>query len=1091
VPILGGGSGAGGRENPRERAERQARIVANVEEAKSLKALIDFLDKERQAIDETTDRYRHLTDRIEELNKHYDEAIHSSHDLLKEREKENAQLAKLNDVYRSLPGLISQTAMGIGNLFRSYHSYNLEVQKFIDLSGRFTGSSERGRREFEKMRNELKLTRDEVIRFGKSWSDMQRLGISTAQITQTTRQLRDRLGHTGAIAATETIAGAPISRGNLQGVLNGNATAMVRAIRSANLEQAHAISLVARGPRGELAEETARFDKMGADLAKLGDDLETAMAAGTAAGLGPELGAMVIPLTQINQNTARLLQWALGTQGWLHPLLTGLGARLGVSGVSGLGARLGLSGVSGIGATVSTLARSGAVRLGVGGLAAAGLAYGADALADRFAPGSTAQTVARGAGRGARVASYGLTGMAIGAGFGGVLAPVGAAIGTLTGAIAEFRGELVSGLGDIFRGATDWLQQRPQRETTTIGALGNRYATTFASVTEQLQRTATNLAHLPEVITSQMEQSRLPAALESVDPARMFRIGEAASEAFAKNLETGSLEWADTVSDIQDRVDELQGRLAGATTKEERAGLKELISSYNNQFNAVAQDMENNLNRSSIRPVAAGGMQRIETRGAQIGEEVQAARLEYQRTGAITGDLEANLRLQQQINTAYDEMSAVITKGGNNVIGLLQKEQARYAGLKDLAGISETERGVYQHQYDLTTNQLDQSRRQLAVRQNSVQLDKMNQVAEAQREQILSGENTISARRSRLNRALLQARESFIRERGARPGELGQVAGQQVTEATNQLSEFMRDFTRNMQDLQNQLQNAPDDARRVQIEETIFALANRRLELEHDTFRTRMHAATTEERYRQEQIAAQLRIVEINRDMSARVGQSWRVQMGYQAQIIRMQQEDLQSTRRELEAMARELGDNAMTDPAFINRMADLAQKQANLAEAIIGKQRTFLEQATAASFGVGSGTRVLPVVNPRIFGEQIQGFTGMKQPGVPLPMAQQRAILRGGMGPQIFGGIPGGLMGPGAVPGAGAGPGGAIGPAPVPGAPGAVPGAPGAVVPGGPRAQQSWDVSGQILVRVESTNPDTRAHVERTALRMTQVGAV
>jgi hypothetical protein len=1086
-PGSGSPGGGGGGFNPFKRPDsgrnfsddQQHKIQTLSKEARIIREHIDLLEEEVKKNASNSARVKELTDRIDKLNTVYDKTIDNLDKLLQQRVKEETLLGRLATGYSRISDGLSRVGTVISDSLSSFHAYNLEIQRNIELSGRSVGASDQAHKTFQSLRRELNLSRQEASRFAEVWSSGLRLGATNQQLTQLTRNLRAVYGAQAGTEMAARVVQTPMTRTTLQGVAAGDTAAIVRAIRTATTDQAQAIAGTVRAPGGrpQVTQDAARFQAAQARLDRMVDDIKLGIQAATNAGIGPEMGALLGPVGNINDNVARLVQSSTGLRSWLPGIFNVATGRLGIS----------------VGGSIAGVMGRFMGRLGIAGVATAAVGYGAGMIADRMAPGSTGQRVVRGVGGLAQVGGMALTGAAL-------AGPVGAIIGGLAGVgmvwgrdIARaVRGAI--GMGGGGAGGAPGVGAGAER--VDFGAVSLRMNVAMTTFNAQLERLTTEVGAIPANLEAQISQSRLQTAIESIDPTRMFMSAEIASQSFAQSLGFAQRVWTDQTRALREAMAGVEEQFrAGAITEAQR---NELIAGYNADLrNTINTSLRNIIQASNLRGVAQAGLQRFETRTGQIGLEREAARTAFQRGGAITGNVDEINNLQSQLNEGYTQSLRLSEQASRITEQNLQAELRRLDAMSQNMALDSSIRDAARAERDVTENQLLQTRRTLAARRESLRFEQMNAEVEMIRERATAVERDVLFRRSQRNQELLRAQEGLLKERGAAPGEVGALARGQSAQATRMLDRFMENFDTNMRDMEQRMDEARrggDNARAILIEQEIFNLANRRVELERSALEARMNAASAEERFAQEQIGAQRRVLEIQRDAAGRVGASWRVQMGFQAQIIRMSQADLQSTRRELNQMAqmiRAAGGDPMRNIAFLNRLGEVTQKQADLQEAILGKQRSFLEQATAASFGMGGGSRVLPALNPRIFGEQIQNNLGMRQAGVPLTMRQQRLMLQQAGGPQVFGMIPGAMGLParpvGGLPGqlpAEMPPGGGMPPGAAPGLPG--PGA-NAAQPAGP--VPPTDVSGRIEIVVSSDNAAFNAQIRRQTIMLNRPG--
>lgn len=1101
----------------RENAERTRKIELISNQVKGTKVLLELMEEELKKTSTTTKRYKELVDQINELNKLHEKQVNNAIKIIDNIDNQYTALEKLTQQYRRFSDVLAHTGEHIGKNLQAYHTYNLELQKLADSTAKFYGASQKGLQFFDRMRRELNLTREEVRALGSSMATGLRLGIDENQLRKTIGHLRELRGREGGNASFQQIIGASVSRTTLRGAVGGNAQDLAMAISVASEDQVEAIADLGRRltNRPEDARQALRFEKQTAYLSHLQDNIKLGMQAGLATGIGPQYGALLVPLDEMNKNIAELVKISGGFSQYLNAAVMGASHNL----LEGLVPHLKMANVKATlkaGGAAAAIPAAAAVMAGVWSKVF-------DLMASKQEKGSGIERVLSGAGTVSRLGGYTAGGAAAGAAAGAMFGgPVGAGGGALAGAaygasqefgpaLMEFGntvaaqvgqaiarsqdkmkspttkyGEItyfdffikeLDGWGSTFGGAVNKFGAfttrmvstvtgvEPKNLETDFGAELLDWAKTSSDVRTRLSKVGDEIGSLPNVIAAQIAKSQLPLALQSIKPDRMREFIEASTVGMDEAMTYAGKRFQEEL-DIVGK--QLQERLArkGLSDQERKA----LEGRYQTTRQGIAQEMIKTAETGGGKEAADAAMQRVQTQAQQRSQETQTIRNRFLMAG-VAGTEYSN-RLQEQINREYELNVQTINEGNVNQEKALRSTQNNLRVA--MKGVRDPEvRRYLQAQIDQYEEEIRTRQRILTENKSSEQLKRQNAIVELAQLDATEYERDILLRRSQRQLQLSKARESFLRESGATPGEIGGAAAQQAASADMMLNRFMTTFGKNMTDLRakmEQMRAAGNTMGALQIEQEIYNLADKRLELERQMVEAHLHRATAEEKYRQDQIGAYRRIAEINRDMSARVGMSWRVQMGYQGEIIKASQKDLESTRRELTQMASELksmGKDPMQNIQFLNKMGDLAQKQASLAEAIIGKQRSFLEQATAAGFGVGGGTKVLPTINPRMFGEMTQGFTGLRQPGAPMTMRENRAMLRGNLGPQIFGNIPGGVTGPGGGPGVGGG----MAPLGTPVAPGAAPGAvPGAAGPPTPGTVMNpgRDISGDIRVAVE-----------------------
>jgi hypothetical protein len=403
-------------------------------------------------------------------------------------------------------------------------------------------------------------------------------------------------------------------------------------------------------------------------------------------------------------------------------------------------------------------------------------------------------------------------------------------------------------------------------------------------------------------------------------------------------------------------------------------------------------------------------MQQIEARSSQLAEEREAAATRLKRTGAITGDMAEILRNEQAINDKYAEEAELLNdRRAKMEASYAVDEKNIKVRIEQVQG-DEKLRHAAEMELENLNKLRDASRRALATREESRKANEMEARVENERLKVTAYELTATYRRAKAMHDISKAQEEFAKERGATPAEVGGFARQAAAEARIMLDEFTATYKSSLADLDRMITEARAPGGRgegeaVRLENERYELMKRGVDLARLEYQTKLRGIKAEEEFRQEQISVQRNIFEVMRDFAARTGQSWRVQMGFQSKIIQAQREDLESARTVFAEM------KAANVPAFELEKQRLIviQKEAALGEAIIGKQRDFLEKAVAASFGMGGGTRAQPNINQRVFGPVVKNWLGQLQQGMPLTIAQQRQMMGGNIRGAVLGGGGGG----------------------------------------------------------------------------------
>jgi hypothetical protein len=992
-------------------------VTSLIKTRKEITNLIKETKEELEVVGKTDEEVKQLTEDLKKLQTAYvstNKKLDEANKLMKE---ETTLLYQLNSKFKEFSTALSSVASPINKAMTAFHSYNLEVQKHVQLSGQFVGNEQKGHDAFKRLRDDLNLSRDAAKGFLDTWSTGSRLGLTTKQLTEMAAQLKAVHGQAAGLKMMGTILQTPMTAANLQGVRAGDTKTMLRLMQRVNPEQAQAITGTLRtaGEMPKSAAEAARFENMQARVGKIRDDIKLGMEAGLNDVVGPEIAALMGPLSEIAEDVS-------GSLKSLQDINRLIKAGMALSGVMGMGGAGG--GAGGLGKFM--MGRGGA--FGAGGLMYAG-GVAAGEYAQGMQPGA-AQTATGVAGGIARVGGAAMMGGAVANAPGAVAAGGLAAVNeayqqpvqdwmarTFFGAITDESGKAITGAGPA-PGLTD-------SRAEVFGA----FNTNLKTLSDQISQTAADIAETPEHIASEVAMSGLQTALASVDPSRMFMIGEKASKAFSTSLDLGIDTWKTQVANLRKGMEDVE-----KLHKEKKIGDDEynkVMESYNAKLEQVTnKNVQTLLEDSQAGKAAAGAMQRVDVRTGQIGIEREGARAEFQRTGAITGEMGAINKLQGQLTQGYEESLKEVQTSRSVMEKNLGGQRNRIKQKIEEAGLDEAIAKPLRVQLEAVDNQLKQNRRILNSKESTLKVEQMNADIEMIREKVASAEKSAVFRRAQWAQSLMKTQESLARERGASPEEIGGLAQGQADQAEITLNKFKESFGATILGLEEKAAAARaggDEGKALLIEQEIFNYKNKGVELEKSTLQARIHAATAEEKSRQELIGANKQIAEINRDSAAKMGMNWRVQMAYQQEIIELGEQDLASKGAEIMKLMKAIetdeaaGKNTAAKNLLLKKEeVNYAQKQASLIEAKMGKQRSFLEQSTAASFGVGAGSRILPVINQRMFGQMVQGVGGLRMPGQGPRFEQQQRRMMGGGG--IFGGIEEAIPGRGGKPGGGGG---------------------------------------------------------------------
>jgi len=1054
-----------------------AALIATKDE---IKKLITEKNTEISVTAKGTARYKELEKECKALNAELKRTEDRIKHVTEQMEREQTVIYKVSAAVKKHGQVFHDIAKPINESLKSYHSYNMEIQRSVEMAGRSAGSYAKITQQFRDFRNELDLTRKAGLEVIETFTTGLRLGATNQQLTQVAQTLKGIYGTAQGMKMLGEIIKMPMTGRAMQNVMQGqraDPAQLLRTLRTATPAQMQAITAVAERQEGVPgAQRGARFEAKQAQLTKIKDDIQLGMEAALDASLGPEVGAVLGPLSEMREDLSKLLGVVESGFQFLKTV-TGVGA-----GIGGIGKFVapggGMAGRIGGG-------------LAVGGAIVAG-GYGLDAAAKGMPEGAGKEWTKVG-GLATRLAGYTAGG-----------AMMGGPVGALGGAVAGGATELATNkeYGGQFKrtwgfNPMDWVTggaEAPEEEETAgkpAGAVGQfrDFFLALKTLDEQIAQVGTDIAGVPENIAAEVELSRLPTALASIDPRRMFQIGEAAALGFDKSMDEATKSWDFQLQKIDQFIETVRAQKPeGGELSVEGKKRTAILQAAEARRNELAnQNIRATMEASPLRRAAAGAMQRLDTRTGQIGMEREAGRAEFQRTGAITGNLEDINKFQEQLAKGYEETLVETEVAAHIQEQSLVKERDRLNAMVNNNKLNKNLRDVAFEQMQSVENQLEINKKTLRLKQGQNRVEAMNAELEMLRYKINSAESSAVFRRAQRTQELAKAQESFARERGATPGEVGALAQTQANQANTMLNQFRKTIPGIMEELQNRLEDAVsagDEGRAVQIEQEIFNIKNKELELTRTEFAARIHGATAAAQLAGEQAGVQKSMLEVMRDTAARTGQSWRVQMQYQSQIIQASRVDLEAAREVFEK-ARAAGDSGL--PLMQKQLA-VIQKESALREAIMGKQRDFLEKAVGRSFGMGGGSKALPNFSPRVFGEIVKDVTGGQWQGAPKTIEETRQA----MGGNIFGAIPGGEGVPGVQP-QGIGVGGRINPAAIrPGvnpalrglAPG-LPGAEGPQVAGGPAGIQGGDRLGlDVAVVVKSDNPLFTAQVESAELR-------
>jgi hypothetical protein len=1081
MPITPGGAGGGGGADFREAEIKRIR-----EEKDSIKELIESQEKEQKAVGFMSDEYKEFTEKIKKNKDAIKDLNKELTPLLKQRVTEQQALGKLSNQYDVLTRkLVASTtaASKATNALKTgvaeYHSYNLSVQHAIDATGKFVGQSAQASREFDSFRRSLNLTRKAAVEFSDAWTTGLRLGVTNDQLKQMVGNLQKVHGQTQGLKLARDIIAIPVTRQTLQGVAGGDRGAMVQAMRMGNLQQMQAVASTAKiaGGRTPQTEAAIRFDRAVAKYETFTDDIRAGMQAFAAAGLGPETSAILAPVTDIAKNVATIAQ----NSSLMKQLMVRGGAQMlgGIPGVGGILSKIGLGGAGGAGGGGGLALSAGKLLKGLGFAAlgevgAQGANWGAGELEKRGNVTGAKWTrvggmAARGAGLGAAVGSI-IPGLGTGVGAG-----VGAAVGGAVGIAQQFGDTILKyagWFGEKISKAGDWLGEKlfgkAGEEKVDVGDLLKSQGTLTKTVQENLAKLGPTLASLPESV-----RAGIATRAGEVGVGTVGREGvEEARGAFTKQIARSLDELVKTTN--SERAEVIKTRDVNLKTARERGATPEDIKAINDlaqdALNSIEQTAQETLKGIDVGRGARIEMERMGTRRGQVGMEREAAAGRFKRTGAITGDLGEITRFQEEVNRTYTDEVKLLGEARDNV----NKEwDIQDKILTDrIEANKDNKELVRQTELQLRDNQRKRADdvRILNNQEETLKLNKMEAEVANERAKVTAYELTATYRRAQAQRTLAQAQEEFARERGAGPAEIGGLARERAAGSAQMLSDFNKTFQQSVDNLTRQAEQARaggNEAKAVQLEQEIYALRQKGVELARTEYQDRLHAATAAAERRMEELGVQKNILETVRDYAARTGQSWRVQMAYQSQIITVQRADLEAARSAFEA-ARAAGE---TGKPLMEKQLAVVQKQAALGEAIMGKQRDFLEKAVAQSFGMGGGTKALPNFSPRVFGEIVKDVTGGQWQGAPKTIDMTRQAMGGGIRGAI--GMGGGINAAPGLPGV------------APGAPGA-PGAGPQAVAGGPGgAKGGIDVSGNFAVVVKADTQMFKAEVEAISAKV------
>jgi hypothetical protein len=1014
----GGGAGAGGigkkdLDEYADALERKAKI-----QEQELKLIEKEIVAKKKAGETTGD----LEDEEKKLAKTYGETLKQLRPLIEERAKELDQFDKYSMKVRGAINSARFYAETIKGISERYYEYNLSTQRAIDATGKFGGQSAQARREFESLRTSLNLTRKAAEDFGKTWAEGLKLGATTKQLEAMGKQLQAIYGQVGGIQAMKQIVAAPMGRQTFAGVTAEKADfgAILEALRTAQTpEQQEALVGRVPGEEPKAGAEAARFETSAAAIAKTFDDFQHAQGELINRGVGPEGAALLAPVLDIASNVQKIAE--AGKSGW--SALSGfLGAKAGAQ-AAGVGVKaVGEAGAAGVGVaeagtvaattgavsraarfagTAGKLARFAKSPAGIG-LIGEGVALGAEYARGYVQKGGAADIGLKHTARLGRVARYAGTGAMIGSVIPGVGTAVGGAVGGAAGVAAEYGSDIVAGMKSLGGGLMDTTDavKDQKNEQRTLRDVTRTMVTAIQTSDKYMNNLNATLKTMPEAIEAGAARRGIEVGKGMIDRTTFAEGQEKVGRNITASISKITKGTTDEISRLEAQRDktlkEMKDR--GATDDQ----LEKTGDLFRNAINRQSQNMQTQLKELNVGGQIEDIMGRMETRQGQLGLEQQGAQARYQATGAVTGRMEDVVEFQQETRRTYNEQLRNFQTEAKAARDVLKARKEDIALELENVNLRPKERQALMNEAEDLKVKGEQLERNLKLRESTLETERRTAEIAAMEEQLIAHERTEVYRRAKLQQFLAKAQESFLRERGAAPEELGAVAGEQARTAETMQAKFMASFAKNMGDLNRQMEefrSVGDEAGMLLIQEKIYGLRQKEYEVAQATYQARFHAATAEADERMKQIGIQKSALETMRDYASKTGQSWRVQMGYQSQIIQAQREDLQAAQTAF-AQAKEAG---MTGAPLMEKQLAVIQKQAALGEAIMGKQRDFLEKAVAQSFGMGGGTKALPNINPRIFGEIIQGFTGEKWQGMPRTIEQTRQAagmnIRGAIG--------------------------------------------------------------------------------------------
>jgi hypothetical protein len=1042
----GGGAGGGAGGSSKNYVDQLKDLIDQKEDdVEATKKQIDTDKKAGKSVDDLIKKLKDEENELKSLKKALGE-------LTDKRDKE----------IRSLKYLIAAHKEGV----TAYHQYNLSVQRAIDATGKFEGQSVRARQEFEQLRHSLNLTRQAAVEFSETWATGLRLGATNQQLEKMIGNLQKIHGQTQGLAMAREILATPMTRTTMQGVAGGNVGAVATAMRGASLQQAQALASTLRKPENRPAQtqEAVRFERTQAKVATVIDDLKAGMQAFMAQGIGSDAAAILPQLVDMGESLKEIKDSV--------KIIAGSNFLKGAANIPGIGGIAGklLGGIGGGGLKAMGLR---GVGFGAAGFAAqAGMNY----IADRMQAGGTGQKLMRAGGWAAQGAGLGAT-------FGIPGAAVGGGVGLVGGLASEFGGEWIKyvkesaqwwGTGvkdatnEFVRGITGVEEKK---EKVDIGGILSEQAAAIDTTHKQLAALNTTLQNLPETL-----RASIAVRAGEVGVAAVGRGGiEAAQAAFAqrtaKSMDVIVKEInAQRSKAVEDRNNAIAKAKGIGATPAEVAAVEENAQV---RFDTIEKELQDRMKGLDIGAGARLEMQRMETRRGHFGLEREAAAGRFRRTGAITGDLNSIIANRTEIDRTYAAETKLIEDGGKNALASLDAEQnALKIRMKQAQGDDALLRQLGIQNQELENQRLD-IQRTVNNQKEINALNKMEAEIANERSRVTAYELTATYRRATFQRNMAKAQEEFARERGGTPEEVGGFARQAAAGSQEALNRFNATFEQSIEHLTEQAKAAREgrieggEAKAVQLEQEVYNLRQKGVELERAAYQDRIHAAIAEAQLRQEQFGVQKNILEVARDSAARTGQSWRVQMGIQSQIIAASRGELEAARAAFTS-AKEAGESGL--PLMQKQLA-VVQKEAALREAIMGKQRDFLEKAIAAGFGMGGGTKALPNINPRVFGEVYKDVLGQVWQGRPMTIEQTRQAmggnLRGGIG--VGGGINAAPGRPGVNPAFGGPP---------------APAGMGEQAAGGPGAAGGVDVSGKFAIAVRTDTEMFKAQVEEIAVK-------